>query len=424
MSVFTKTLIVDGSLINPNPPYFNAIKAATQYFIDHQVGGTIIVEQGIYDFDEADDFEGLNVNTKTTVYIPSNVSIIGNGNVVIRITRSDISAFKNANTSNTNIKISGFKIIYDGPADTEEHPKLSTHLVYLTNCSKCRLKNLTITSNNKNIDREAFAICITSNTQNTCWGNIIEGCRIYDFGSASPGYYGGGIMVSGSTQLTNPQFNIIKNNIISQVGSISGDEECKGSGILIFYNVDPNDPDEPAVPNNMIISNNILFDLKGNHTEGVSSRAINYVLKGNIFDGCRVHGFYPSGATKCAAFGNISVNNDSTGIHLRYAYDQKSLNTEFHALTGNVCMENAEVGIHAQNGTNCCSFFGNQCNENVLGIRIQHETDPTKHPELHPENNCVAGNVAVNNTDESEADISVDEYGKQIVANNMGNLNL
>lgn len=176
MGAFTKTLIVDSSLIDPAPPYYNSIKKAADNNDIKAYGGTIIVEQGEYVFSESDEAGNWN----TTVHVPSNVSLIGTGNVVIRITNSAISAFKNANSSNTNIKISGFKIIYDGP----ENETLSMHLVYLTNCSKCRLKNLTITSNNKNIDKNSYAICFTSNTQNTTRGNIVEGCRIHDYGSS------------------------------------------------------------------------------------------------------------------------------------------------------------------------------------------------------------------------------------------------
>jgi hypothetical protein len=129
-------------------------------------------------------------------------------------------------------------------------------------------------------------------------------------------------------------------------------------------------------------------------------------------------------------FGNIFNNNgfapDSdfhSGVHLRYAGDG-TIKTEFHALTGNICNSNSGNGIHAQDGTNYCSFFGNQCNENVLGICIQHEPPPA--PDYPPENNCTVGNVAVNNTDPGvgDVDISVSEYNKQIVANNIGNLNL
>ena len=105
MSDFTKTLIVDPDItLNgtyPTPPYFNTIKQAADELISSGSGGTIIVEQGTYEID--------GTTGKETVEIPSNVTIIGRGNVMIEVT-ADVSAFKNADQTNGNehIRIEGF----------------------------------------------------------------------------------------------------------------------------------------------------------------------------------------------------------------------------------------------------------------------------------------------------------------------------
>ena len=68
MSAFTKTLIVDGSLDNPDPPYYKTIKEATAALTPPTgAGGTIIVESGVYEIDG-------NVN-QTTISIPSNTTV-------------------------------------------------------------------------------------------------------------------------------------------------------------------------------------------------------------------------------------------------------------------------------------------------------------------------------------------------------------
>ena len=398
MSAFTKTLIVDASHQEVVGQYYQTIKKATQYFIDREIGGTIIVEQGEYLFNEQD----ITGNWNTTVYVPSNVTIIGTGNVVIRITTvNNISVFKNASPSegNTNIKIEGFKIIYDGP----ENEMLTMHPVFLTNCSKCRLKNLTITTNNKPVfidaDNIVSAIYFYSPEMVT-----IEGCRIHDFGAINSDkyFYGGGIELYESSRC------IIKNNIISQVGF---------TPIL-------------EIGSNMLnISSNIVFDIKV-VVSGIQMGTTNSVVKGNIVNkaGNEIvtsHGYYSSGGKNAAVFGNIFNGNSKSGVHLRYA-DITKLDTLYYALTGNIFMENIQCGIHAQSGTGRSTFFGNQLNENTAsGIRIQREYEEPPHETtpkgVAPIDHCIVGNIGNNNDMSStHVDISVTEPGKQIVANNIG----
>ncbi len=107
MSEFTKTLIVDSTLQNPQYPYYRTIKEAADrlngtYVYPNPpvpaIPGTIIVESGTYIID------GNNTQQygdRRTVEISSNVTLIGRGNAVILLrgdsNGNNISAIKNKN---------------------------------------------------------------------------------------------------------------------------------------------------------------------------------------------------------------------------------------------------------------------------------------------------------------------------------------
>ena len=107
MSSFTKTKIVDCD----GGGDFSTIREATDYFINNNIGGVIYVESGVYEID------GTNINgDKRTVIVPSNTTIIGRGNVEVRVTQpgteeEPIQAFTNSDwqDGNERITISGFK---------------------------------------------------------------------------------------------------------------------------------------------------------------------------------------------------------------------------------------------------------------------------------------------------------------------------
>jgi hypothetical protein len=244
MGEFTKTLIVDNSLINPQHPYYKTIKEAADYLNGTlqdpdvpPIPGTIIVESGTYVLDEPIDNAP---NNRTTISISNNVTLIGRGNVVISLRRHDISAFRNTGpyqqtpTSNENITISGLKIVLNMPQNGAEYghiPDNSTppdptkdkicHVIHLVNVKHCRVEKVHITcdpsssfgvypGNENTADYEnlypAAAICIESNhttgepAKEYCTDNMISQCVITEFGKTvggalSDNRYGIGILV-------------------------------------------------------------------------------------------------------------------------------------------------------------------------------------------------------------------------------------
>jgi hypothetical protein len=171
MSAFTKTKIVDID----GGGNFTTIREATDFFINQNIGGTIIVEAGEYEINGTID----NGVDKRTVLIPSNVTLIGRGNVVVKVTRpgtqqSQIYAFINSDSNgNENIIISGFKIVVacgnNGP--------YNNHLIFMQNVSNSRFEKLTIdlpiNENIHGVDPSRYAILIYSYDYN-CTGNIIK----------------------------------------------------------------------------------------------------------------------------------------------------------------------------------------------------------------------------------------------------------
>jgi hypothetical protein len=238
MSEFSKTLIVDSTLPSSQHPYYKTIKEAANFLINSpnaSIPGTIIVESGTYIFNEDDDANYYN----TTVHVPSNVTIIGRGNAVISLQNPHISAFVNADQANgnTNITISGFKIVVNMPtsgqggAEYGHIPDTGTphdptkdkicHVIHLVNVKHCRVEKVYITcdpssnfgvypGNENTADYEnlypAAAICIESNhttgepAKEYCTDNIISQCVIREFGKTvggalSDNRYGIGILV-------------------------------------------------------------------------------------------------------------------------------------------------------------------------------------------------------------------------------------
>ncbi len=134
MSLFSKTVIVDSDHIEEQGKYYQTIEKAAKYFRDNEIGGVIIVESGTYIID--------GTGYKTTVLIPKNVTIIGRGNVIVKVTDENQIAFRNADWVNGNerITISGFKIIVE--CNTIPYNK---HLVDFRNVKNCIIEKLTIT---------------------------------------------------------------------------------------------------------------------------------------------------------------------------------------------------------------------------------------------------------------------------------------
>jgi hypothetical protein len=143
MSQFTKTIIVDSDHDRVVGEYYKTIMDATYYFISNSIGGTIIVESGEYFIDGRYEEEGLN--DKRTIRILSYTTLIGRGNVVVKVTNPNQNAFRNFHINDdvnkdSNIILSGFKIVIA----CGYYNKYENHLIFMQNVSNSRFEKLTI----------------------------------------------------------------------------------------------------------------------------------------------------------------------------------------------------------------------------------------------------------------------------------------
>jgi parallel beta-helix repeat protein len=314
MSSFTKTIIVDQT----DPNYPNTIQEGVSLLPTE--GGVVYVESGEYIIDS--DTE--------TVKIPSNTTLIGRGNVVVKVTQpgtelNPINAFRNANlsTGNTNITITGFKI----QVACENNPYRS-HLIFLQNVSNCRLEKLYIedvsaygvyrdTTPTK--VEEYVAIYIYSNGHN-CKNNTIIQCRIKNFGKDTGALnFGYGICFNTQNAATGICCDsIVKNNYITN---------C----LTNLYS---------AHSERILIRGNIFRESRVCHINITQCK--NWIIKGNQmnFADSEIgsHGVYLSGCEGSIIAGNIVHNNRKDGIKLRHAGELTS--THHCTVVGNVCMEN------------------------------------------------------------------------------------
>ena len=132
MSEFTKTVIVDPT----ETGYPHTIQDGINEIWDPPTVtacGVVIVEQGVYEISSESDI----------VKIPSNVTLIGRGNVIVKI-NGDFTAFQNFDQANGNsrIRISGFKIVV-GEAAQQPY---NSDVIYMKNVSDSIIEKLTITS--------------------------------------------------------------------------------------------------------------------------------------------------------------------------------------------------------------------------------------------------------------------------------------
>ena len=184
VSDFTKTIIIDGDETEIPGERYQTIQAAIADSQHNELstnGGVIIVEQGTYTIDNSDPNHG-------TINVPSNVTIIGRGNAVIEVT-SDVSAFKNADQTNGNdrITISGFKIEVNYTAGV-----YTQHLIHMKNVNKSVIEKLTISVESvwgvKKAQGESTPRAILfegegTDTPTYCRDNVISQCFIKNFGN-------------------------------------------------------------------------------------------------------------------------------------------------------------------------------------------------------------------------------------------------
>ena len=384
MGEFTKTIIVDLDHDEDPGHYRKTIKAAVGDL--GTSGGMVIVEAGVY-----------TIGTGDMIEVPSNTTIIGRGNVEIRVTAPGISVFRNYHFNVTpyydaRIVLSGFKIVVACPSDA-----YNNHLIWMQNVSDCLIEKITIEApsdiNPYGIKPGSFAILLYSfSSDKYCHSNIIRQCVIREFGAtvSSVNKYGYGI---GLTRQKDTQYfccdTIVKNNHVS--GCLTSLYCSFAERIIIQGNIFTRNKEM-----------NISFD-----------QVKNTIVKGNQINESDAetgsHGFYPSGCEGLIILGNIVFGNRESGIKPRFGcntkYDENDncplgheIPDKYYAIIGNVCHKNGYIGngngIHLQGLTEYMTIMGNSCvNNNNEGIRLQIEKGSPGLPAAI--NNIVSGNVAV-----------------------------
>jgi parallel beta-helix repeat protein len=316
MSAFTKTLIVDA---DPNAPSdYHDIATAANY-LSGVGGGKIIVEAGEYEID--------GTAGKLTVDVPSNTTIIGPGNVIVKVT-ANVPAFRNLHYnsgSDSNIVISGFKIII-----AYEENDYSTHPIWLQNTINCIVEKVYVTSKYVvgetetlyRIDNNSNAIFLYGTAANGSHDNTIKQCWVEDYGKTEGDeyYYGSGIGLFASSETEDNYIarNIVINNFTSN--TLYG---CYMVGAR-----------QTVVRGNVFSCAN--FSSGDIRSTGISSRYCDgSSIIGNIMRNNISHGIYISNSSNCTVFGNISSQNEECGIKV----NSGDVDSQYNTIVGNVCNE-------------------------------------------------------------------------------------
>jgi parallel beta-helix repeat protein len=379
MSDFSKTLIVDISLPANDPPnkmYKYLCDAASAL---SSSGGTIIVEQGIYEID------GISTG-KYTVSAPSNVSIISHG-ATIEVT-GNVPAFTNADASNERIVIDGFniKLNYTGGTYTKD-------IISLSGVSNCEVKKLyfeALTPMSFMTGPPDFAvngvITIDGPGGHPSNNNTIRFCSLIGYVDGSGYGSGAGVRIKGSTKNT-----IVRNNFIQYFNACiyPGDGQA---GNVVGTIIRGNACTEAKPRDNNIETRKGL---------GILAWVANgTVIVGNTCQGSYGDGLYLSGSNNCTVSGNIFFESEAYGIHM----NATSPGVKENSIVGNVCYKNhgkgMDLGLCAQRNT----VFGNVCAENgSVGIYEFDYIENAYH-------NVVSGNMCCHN-DGNNQDVWDIKYG-------------
>jgi len=408
MGEFTKTVIVDSEPGSSTP--YHSIQDGIDALGGS--GGTVIVEKGIYSIGQNQD-----------IYIPSNVTLIGRGDVVLEITHKDTSAFRaenhaTPNGSNSRIVISGFKIVVKVD-DFENHP------IFLRNVSNCIIEKVYVTSRydantvykiNAVSSGTTAILLITYGANGVCEDNIIRHCAVVDFGKTVPGhpgvhiedehYYGYGI---GITSVTDSAMKCKRNRVINNylrntLGySLVGAEDSIVSGNIAAYT-------------QWLWNNGTqVYD----PWSGFSLRYCdNSSVVGNQAHLNTGHGIYLSESSRCSLCGNICANNMSDGMKL----NTEDVESQYNTYSGNVCFDNGEEGGRGGNGilivsqgelTSYNTVYGNVCRDNLAEGILESPVNLSDY-------NNVAGNMCESNG--GEYDIYLYGVHSQNSFGNLGSL--
>ena len=189
----------------------------------------------LYQTEESLSLNRGNILSVVLLLFPSNVTLIGRGNVILNVA-SNVPVFRNYNYSSDEderIVISGFKIVV-GCSYTQ-------NLIDMKRVSHSVLEKLTIESDSQSVSTSSAAIKFEGVDTHECEGNVISECSIEDYGTSSD--FGHGIRLYSYCNGTMISNNFIKtcrygifldgsaNSIESNIISNNSISSCKVNGI-------------------------------------------------------------------------------------------------------------------------------------------------------------------------------------------------
>jgi len=303
--VVNAAIVIDNVSAKPNDVYLTIKEAVDALGVN---GGNVIVESGDYAID--------GTGNKTTIEIPSNCTITGNGNVNITVT-ANVTLFKNTGfgtEARTRINISGMKIYVNMSSGGYQQ-----NLIHFKGLINGTIQDFTISAATGAVAADKAAI-------------KLEGFYRED---NAVDYPCSGIVVT-------------RNSIEKFSVGIS----LKG------FDVDHQDCTENMVTGNLIktCTNAVVLDqapfniISGNNITGSSTCAMKTLgsdmnsIVGNIVANGDADGVVIDQSYGCVISGNAFAHNTTRDLHLKSA--NSSYKSKFHSISGNTFNNEAATGDH------------------------------------------------------------------------------
>lgn len=310
-------------------------------------GGTVIVE--------AFPNSGAGYEINAAISVPSNVTLIGRGNVRITV-RGDSPAFQNSDTlsGNERIVISGFTCV----GDRSNGYSYDRSLIRLEKVKNCIIENCILQA----VRPSSYSngIYLYGDGSYISEGTIISGCTIFGGDTAGLSF--------GIHFVQYCQNNMITNNTVYN---------CKESCQIL----------DSSKWN--VISGNVFRNSVGTGTYGglyIQGSDFN-VISGNECNS-NIKGIYLYTSSGCTVHGNICNSNSSGGVTIS---GTSAAPAQYNVVSGNVCNSNTTNGILLDQYAKFTSVSGNNANSNTFyGIRESSGTGSNY--------NISAGNVCSSNT--------------------------
>jgi parallel beta-helix repeat protein len=357
------SIIIDNVSVLPENVFLTIKESVDTFGAD---GGNVIIEAGQYTIDDS--------GNKTTIDIPDNCSIIGNGNVEIIVT-ANVPLFRNTGFGTyprSRITLSGMKIYINKLNGTYQN-----NVIHFMGVSNCIIEKLHITANNGGVASSYSAIKIEGfylAQDFPCSGSVITQCIIGQ--SEINNQFTHGIYLRGyNASYPDCINNMITNNIVYSCAN----------GIILEY-----------APFSIVQGNSVL---KAPSYGMLILRSDYNAINGNITSKNVTDGIIINKSSSCAITGNTCIDDYGSGIHV-YGEVLESLKAKYNTICGNSIYLSYPNGV--RHGIYLTWYFkynnicGNTCvldsnNPDLPAVGIE-EGPPSQYSEnnLFVENVCKA----------------------------------